>query len=41
MRAMSGDLDAVPRDGGGARFRVYLQVARPDEETDQELEAAG
>jgi len=41
MRAMSGDLDAVPRDGGGARFRVHLQVARPDEETDQELEAAG
>jgi hypothetical protein len=29
---MGGDLEAAPRDGGGARFVVRLLVARADDE---------
>lgn len=29
-RAMGGDLDAAPRDGGGARFSLVLATAEPD-----------
>jgi signal transduction histidine kinase len=35
LRAMGGTIEALPRDGGGARFTVRLPMARADEEAER------
>ena len=40
LRAMNGTIEALPRDGGGARFVVTLPVAQADAEADAERPAA-